>query len=66
MDELYSNEEVFALIENEGIGYAIRYCLNADRIQDADLAAMWDEARQVINDIESYLADFAPNEGDDE
>lgn len=66
MDELYSNAEVHALIENEGIGYAVQDYLRADRIQDEDLAQMWADARELLNCIEAYLADFAPIDDADE
>lgn len=66
MDEpLYSNSEVFALIENKGIGYAIQDFLGADRIQDEDLAQMWADAKELLNYIEAYLADYAPADDDE-
>lgn len=66
MDELYSNEEVFALIENEGIGYAIQDYLSADKIADEELAQMWSEAKQLLSAIEDYLNDYTPSEDDGE
>ncbi len=54
MDKV-SNEQVVEIIETEGLGYAIGEYLNADNIEDETLATMWEEAQNLLHEIDNYL-----------
>jgi hypothetical protein len=56
---LKSNAEVAAIIESEGLGYAIQCYMSADSIEDKVLATYWEEAKEVLDKIEEYLEEFS-------
>ena len=58
-DKKLSIEEVADIINSEGLGYAVHGYLDADQIEDPELAKLWREADAAlcaISDIcEEYL-----------
>lgn len=51
----YSINEVAAIIENEGLGYAIESYCSPSSIRDEDLSNMWEEARDLLIRIQEYI-----------
>jgi hypothetical protein len=47
---------VAAVIENEGLGYAIQHYMSGDHIADPALAKMWDDAAKLLSQIQDYVA----------
>lgn len=43
---------VAQIIENEGLGYAIQHYMRGKDIADPKLAAMWDECRDLMDEID--------------
>lgn len=54
------NEEVKAIIEDEGLGYAVQSYMDEDSIEDPELAKAWKEARAALDKIEELLKDVEP------
>lgn len=55
MAEKRSVEEVAAIVESEGLGYAVQDYMGADSIADPKLAKLWGEARDRLKAIEDHL-----------
>lgn len=62
MAELVTNEEVARIIENEGMGYAIMWYLNAAQIEDSKLASLWQQASVLLRKIEKHLEPWFEDE----
>jgi hypothetical protein len=60
-----SVSQVADIVEAEGLGYAIKDYLGAGRIADPELAAMWDEAKDLLIRIEEYI-EMNQGDGDDD
>ena len=58
MKELLTNEEVAQIIENEGMGYAIMWYLNAVNIEDPKLASLWQQTSVLLRKIEKHLEPY--------
>jgi len=54
-----SLEEVASVIEVEGLGYAVQIYLDGNKIEDKDLGKMWNDAKELLNQIEQYVMDNA-------
>ena len=52
-----SVSEVASYIESEGLGYAIQHGISHTSIKDPDLADMWEQAKEIMLEIESYVED---------
>jgi|CXWL01.1.fsa_nt_gi hypothetical protein len=48
-------EEIGHVVENEGLGYAIQSYLSADDIQDTRLAELWQQAKDILDEIDEIL-----------
>ena len=52
-----SNNDVAAIVEDEGIGYAVMDYMDSSDFRDLDLAKLWDNAAKHLNALEAYLKD---------
>ena len=50
-----TSEQVAQIVESEGLGYAIQSYLSPNEIKDKELADLWREAAEIMNEIEAYL-----------
>ena len=48
-------EEIKEVIEEEGIGYAISDCINAQEVPDKELRELWKTAQVAIEGIQYML-----------
>lgn len=69
----YTTEELFELIESDGMAAAIRQ-VSHKKIADPDLAEIWERAKEILRDIDEFFEDHRSfdddededNENDDE
>lgn len=54
---LYTVADIAYKVESEGLGYMVQYHTGADMIADPVLATMWEDAAQLLNQIEQYIED---------
>lgn len=61
-------EEIAAVVDNEGLDYAIQHYLSSDRIADPELAKLWQDAAAALSAVSSYLEEHTTegDAGDDE
>lgn len=50
-----TNEEVAAVVDSEGLGYAIEHYMSADSIEDPVLAARWCAAKEALSAVRDCL-----------
>ncbi len=50
-----SNYEASAIIENEGIGYAVQHYISGEEFKDPATAKLWLNAEKALNDLKEYL-----------
>ena len=50
-------EEVFDIIDTEGLAYSIDGYLNADMIEDRALSSLWKKAQDAMSDVAKYIKD---------
>lgn len=55
VERLYSNEDLANIIENEGLGYAIQYYLNPEKIEDVEVRLAWANAKVLLDWLEKKL-----------
>lgn len=55
MVKKYNLAQVKSIIEQEGLDYAIQSYMGHERIEDARLAALWKQAKEVLDGIEEML-----------
>lgn len=55
-----SMQDIADVVENEGLGYAIKSYLSWKSIEDKQLAKLWKAAGDVMNKIESILSPYMP------
>ena len=48
-------EEVGVIVGIEGLGYAVQDYLSHDSIEDSELAHLWKDASEKLDEIENYL-----------
>lgn len=53
--EKYSIQTVVDIINSEGLGYAVKDCMNGENIADEKLAKLWDVAINALMEIELYI-----------
>ena len=51
----YSNDELRDIVENEGLGYAVQDYVNPEFIEDQDLREKWEQAKNLLDEIEEAL-----------
>jgi uncharacterized protein YgfB (UPF0149 family) len=61
-----SLEEVAAKVEWEGLGYAVQHYMTGDSIADPHLAELWDQAKELLDEIDGILEGVEPNDEDQE
>ena len=52
---MMTNEEVADIVEQEGLGYAIQFYLDSDKIEDANLRDKWEQAKELLDEIDEDL-----------
>jgi hypothetical protein len=57
----HTNEEIYNIIDKEGLGYAVTSYLNSDNIEDEKLVELWKIAQRALLDIENYLSLVLPD-----
>lgn len=57
----YSRQEVADIVENEGLGYAIMDFMGGEHIADPELAALWDQASEILTQIRDILEPYQRN-----
>jgi signal transduction histidine kinase len=67
----YTNLEILDAVEREGLEYTLRHYISPKKISDGVLAALWEEAQNILTQIEEYLQDNSAelidfNEDEDE
>ena len=50
----YTDRAVVCIIDDEGLGYAVEYYLNADDIKNPKLAKLWDKAQKAMINLRNY------------
>ncbi len=63
--EKLSNEDVWSIVENEGLGYAIQHYMSYNRIADPILAEKWKQAAQLLDEIDTLLDRCKPDFDDE-
>lgn len=58
-----TNLDVAEIVESEGLDYAITSYMGSTNFEDANLAELWDQAQDILGQIESILAN-ATDESD--
>jgi len=48
-------KEIQAIIEQEGLGYAVLWYVNSEDIADKRLSELWSRAEDVLDDIMEYV-----------
>jgi hypothetical protein len=56
--EKKTNEQVAAVVENEGLDYAITSYMSASTIEDPELADLWSQAADILGQIEDKLSPY--------
>jgi len=51
-------EQVAGVVENEGLGYAVQHYMSGKDIEDIHLAQLWDQAGDLLNEIDEILEPF--------
>lgn len=54
----YSLEELAQVVESEGLGYAIQHYLDAERIEDPEMAALWKQCAELMDQIDKKLEPY--------
>lgn len=62
---MLSVSDIVGIVEDENLSLAISDLVSPSRIKDTELAAMWEEARELLTRIQEYL-DLHSGEDDDE
>lgn len=55
MREKMTTREIAFKVEDEGLGYAIQHYMSGEDIEDPELARLWDQASDMLNNIERIL-----------
>lgn len=55
MEEKYSDETLVDIIEEEGLGYAVQYYVNPDKIKNSDTYDLWKAAKEALNNLCLHL-----------
>ena len=53
----YSVSQVADIIDEEGLGFALTTGIEVKQIKDADLADLWERAKDAIEEITAYVED---------
>ncbi len=53
-NERYTVDEMFAFIENDGLGHLIQAGISSDRVP-VELEEAWERARQAMDEISGYF-----------
>jgi len=51
-------QQVFDVVETEGLGYAVQYHTGYESIADKDLAKYWKQAKEALDNIQSMLDEY--------
>jgi hypothetical protein len=65
MVELWTIEEILAMVESEGLDYMITGYASAEQIADPELAKLWREAAEAFAAVEGFLAAHTPEVEDE-
>ena len=60
VERKYDLERVAHIVDNEGLDYAIMSYMSSASIEDEELAALWDQAYEVLTKIEKILDPYMP------
>lgn len=53
--KLWSDEDLYNLVQNEGLSYAVQYYLNPDKIESEETKKLWLNAREALNALSKHL-----------
>lgn len=56
MPDKYTNGDAAAIIENEGLGYAVQHYTSGDQFKDPVTAALWNAADKSLTALVTHLA----------
>jgi len=65
MKEKKTIEDLYYIVENEGLGYAVADYVNADTIEDDEMRNLWKEAEEASKKVQRIL-DKWEEENEDE
>lgn len=54
-EKLLSDDDVAAVVEAEGLGYAVQHYMSADRIANPKLRGLWKRAADALDAIDKIL-----------
>lgn len=57
-NDLYTNEDLAAVVDNEGLGYAVQHYLAAERIADPEVRKLWQEAADALDRLSERIPDI--------
>ena len=60
-DKKYSLEEVEAIIDNEGLWYAIEHYMSGDSIEDIKLGSLWNNIDKYLRRNREKIMDYIEN-----
>lgn len=60
-----TNLDVAEIVEFEGLGYAITGYMGSTNFEDKDLAKLWDQAQNILGQIEIILEKALSESGED-
>lgn len=60
----YTTEQVAGIVDCEGLGYAVTDYLGADSIEDPELARLWRQAKEALDEINEILEEAYPDGGE--
>jgi len=48
-------EDLYDIVQNEGLGYAVSDYVNADTIEDDEMRKLWENASEALKKVEDAL-----------
>ncbi|WP_425203736.1 hypothetical protein [Priestia megaterium] len=48
-------EDLYYIVENEGLGYAVADYVNPDTIEDDEMKKLWEEAEAALSKVQKVL-----------
>jgi len=60
-----TNLDIAHIVDREGLGYAITDYIGSTNFEDKDLAKLWDQAQNILGQIEIILEKALSESGED-
>lgn len=55
MPDLYTNGDAVDILDNEGVGYAVRHYTSGSAFKDPETRKLWDAADNALGELVTYL-----------